>query len=78
MERNDSRRVRRRRPGASKELWVRVRVDRGSERDQPNNDVRMTLEGGSGGGNSFRIGDSSSAGFSDLFSRWRTVSLRQT
>ena len=35
-----------------------------STRDQPNNDVRMALEDGPGGGDSFCIDDSSSAGFS--------------
>jgi hypothetical protein len=33
-------------------------------RDQPNNDVRMALEDGPGGGASFCIDDSSSGGFS--------------
>ena len=35
-------------------------------RNQPNNDVRMALEDGSGGGASFCMGDSSSAVFSGL------------
>ena len=33
-------------------------------RDQPNNEGRIALEDGSGGGDSFRMGESSSAGFS--------------